>query len=180
MPSLFVAASVLKACCILSLSDLKDTIRYVDREQGFFISATDRKYTWGFALSPPPSRLGDVPQVSGQIRDCSNGAFTCLQIAYLKFVRPRRATNVQTYRDGAEIRFQLNKDGSMSASATCYELSREGCVDNGRHTAPVIRYDYRLSSHNTVTGFTLIHAATHGSRESRQRLRLESKIGFRL
>jgi hypothetical protein len=84
MPLKFIAASLLNTCCILSFSDLKDNIRYVDRQHGFFITLQNNRFNWGYVLSPPPSRLGDVLQVSGKTRDCSTQTFSCLEIAYFE------------------------------------------------------------------------------------------------
>jgi hypothetical protein len=105
MSVMAMVLAVASASCfddnIYSIGDITCPIRYVDKQQGYFLGIEKNNAIIGTAIHAVKKPNNDVPQVDGPIENCSSRAFKCRSIGgYLVFVIPTGAGHSAEYTEG--------------------------------------------------------------------------------
>ena len=175
--------AVASASCpdpIYSISEIPCAIRYVDKQQSYFLAIEKDEFTMGIALHAPRNPANDVPQFSGRVENCSSLAFKCQSIGELVFAIPRRTRQSAEYLAGPRISIDRLANGGWHGSAKCSAITREGCVWRADASKLVEVYQYDVSPTGVLTSVKIQHWKDSGQPLNNQDLVLVSKIGLKL
>lgn len=165
---------------IYSINDLPCPIRYIDKQQGYFVGIENDEFTIGTALHDVKDPANDVPQVSGRVENCSSLTFKCRSIAELAFVIPKGTAESAEYSDGPRILIKRLANGGWHGSAMCSAITKTGCAWHGDASKLVEAYQYDVSSAGVLTSIKIQNWNDSGQLLSTQNLILMSEIGLRL
>lgn len=177
---LFVASTSCFDNNIDTISDLTCPIRYVDKQQGYFIGIEGNNAITGTAIRDVKNSANDMPQVDGPIENCSSRAFRCRSIAGLVFAIPKGAEHSAEYLDGPRILIKRLANGGWHGSATCSMITRTGCSPHVDVNKLVEAYQYDVSPAGVVTSVKIQNWNDAGKLLSTYNLVLVSKIGIKL
>lgn len=176
--------SIASASCldnnIYSISDLTCPIRYVDKQNGYFIEIEENNAIVGTALHDVKNPANDMPQVDGSIENCSSRAFRCRSIAGLVFAIPKDTEHSAEYSDGPRILIKRLANGGWHGSATCSMITRAGCSPHVDVNKLVEAYQYDVSPTGVVTSIKIQDWNDDGKLLSTRSLVLVSEIGLKL
>lgn len=177
---ILASASALCSLPVDSVGDLGCPIRYVDKQQGYFIGIEKSYVIIGTARDAVKSPIADVSQVEGRIKNCSSRAFRCRSIAELIFAIPRGAERSAAYLDGPNISIKRLANGGWRGSAMCSVITRTGCSRRVDVKRLVEAYQYEVSPAGVLTSVKIQSWSDKGDLLSSQNLVLSSKIGLEL
>lgn len=175
--------TVANASCsdpIYSISEIPCAIRYVDKQQSYFVGIEKDEFTMGIALHAPRNPANDVPQVSGRVKNCSSRTFKCRSIAEIVFAIPKGTEQAAEYLAGPRISIERLANGGWRGSAKCSAITREGCVWRADASKLVEAYQYDVSPTGILTSVKTQHWKDSGQPLNNQDLILVSKIGLKL
>lgn len=165
---------------IYSISDLRCSIHYVDKQHGYFIGIEKNEFTIGTALNDVKAPANDVPQVSGRVENCSSRGFKCRSIAELVFVIPKGKDQSVEYLHGPRILIKRLANGGWHGSAMCSAITKTGCVWRGDANKLVEAYQYDVSPEGVLTSVKIQNWKDSGQPLGTQSLVLVSDVGLRL
>lgn len=165
---------------IYTISDLTCPIRYVDKQQGYFLGIEKNNAIIGTAIHAIKNPNNDVPQVDGPIENCSSHAFKCRSIAGLVFAIPKGAEHSVEYSDGPRIVIKRLANGGWHGSAMCSMITRTGCSPHVDVNKLVEAYQYDVSPAGVVTSVKIQNWNDAGKLLSTYNLVLVSEIGLKL
>lgn len=165
---------------VYSISDLTCPVRYVDKQQGYFIGIEENNAIIGTALHNVKNPANDMPQVDGPIENCSSHTFRCRSIAGLVFAIPKRTEKSVEYSDGPRILIKRLANGGWHGSATCSMITRTGCSSHVDVNKLVEAYQYDVSPAGDVTSVKIQNWNGAGKLLSSYNLVLVSEIGLKL
>ncbi|GLQ99120.1 hypothetical protein [Dyella mobilis] len=165
---------------IYSVSDLTCPIRYVDKQQGYFIGIEENNAIIGTAFNDVKNPANDMPQVDGPIENCSSRAFRCRSIAELVFAIPKGAEHSAEYSDGPRIVIKRLANGGWHGSAMCSVFTRTGCSPHVDVNKLVEAYQYDVSPAGVVTSIKIQDWNDDEKPLSTRSLVLVSKAGLKL
>jgi uncharacterized protein YjdB len=177
---LFVASASCFDNNIDTISDLSCPIRYVDKQQGYFIGIEGNNAIIGTALHDVKNPANDMPQVDGPIENCSSRAFRCRSIAGLVFAIPKGTEHSAEYSDGPRIVIKRLANGGWHGSATCSTITRTGCSPHVDVNKLVEAYQYDVSPAGVVTSIKIQDWNDTGKLLSTENLVLVSESGLKL
>jgi uncharacterized protein YjdB len=177
---LFVASASCFDNNIDTISDLTCPIRYVDKQQGYFIGIEGNNAIIGTAIRDVKNPANDMPQVDGPIENCSSRAFKCRSIAGLVFAIPRGTEHAAEYSEGPRISIQRLSNGGWHGSATCSMITRTGCSPHVDMNKLVEAYQYDVSPAGVVTSIKIQDWNDAGKLLSTENLVLVSESGLKL
>ena len=181
MSVILAAAAGLTCCVVNSLVELDDPIRYVDPSTSYFIGIKGTRYRMGTPLDAITDSNMDVPQFSGDVRNCSSDLFGCRAVAFLVFVSPKkRHGSVGDYSEGVVISFKERAGGTLLASAKCPRATPAGCAGRSDGGGPAITYQYTVSRNKTLNDFNIQYWDDNKTQIYHQSLRLVSRVGLDL
>ena len=160
------------------IGDLSCSIRYIDKAQGYFVGIEKNEFTIGTALHDVKNPANDVPQVSGQIENCSTRAFTCRSIAELVFAIPKGTAKSAEYSLGPRILITRLANGGWHGSAMCSAITKTGCVWRGDANKLVEAYQYDVSPEGVLTSIKIQNWKDNGQLLDAQSLTLVSEVGL--
>lgn len=163
-----------------TISDLTCPIRYVDKQQGYFIGIEGNNAIIGTALRDVKNPANDMPQVDGPIENCSSRAFRCRSIAGLVFAIPKGTEHFAEYSDGPRILIKRLANGGWHGSATCSRIIKTGCARHVDANELVEAYQYDVSSTAILKSVTIQNWNDKGELLSTQNLVIDSEIGLKL
>lgn len=163
-----------------TISDLSCPIRYVDKQQGYFIGIEGNRVIIGTALRNVKNPANDMPQADGPIENCSSRALRCRSIAGLVFAIPKGAEHSAEYSDGPRILIKRLANGGWHASATCSMITRAGCSPYVDMSKLVEAYQYDVSPAGVVTSVKIQNWNDDGRLLSSYSLVLVSEVGIKL
>lgn len=175
---------VVSASCldnnIDTISDLTCPIRYVDKQQGYFIGIEENSAIIGTALHDVKNPANDMPQVDGPVENCSSRAFRCRSIAGLVFAIPEGREHSAEYLDGPKILITRLANGGWHGSATCSVITRTSCSPHVDMNKLVEAYQYDVSPAGVVTSVKIQNWNGAGELLSTYNLVIVSEIGLKL
>ncbi|GAB2789981.1 hypothetical protein GCM10027021_10600 [Dyella kyungheensis] len=176
-----VVALASAACCdpIYSISDLTQSIQYVDSQTGYFVGIEKNTYTIGTAINNKKPG-NDMSQISAQVENCSSKAFRCRALADLVFAIPRGGETSAEYLEGPRIILSRLADGGWHGSATCSMLTKTGCSPHVDMKKPVVAYQYDINPKGVLTSLSIQTWNNAGKLVNTQNLVLVSKSGLKL
>lgn len=160
------------------VGDLSCSIRYIDKEQGYFVGIEKNEFIIGTALHDVKDPANDVPQVSGQVESCSSRAFKCRSIAELVFAIPKGAAQSAEYSSGPRILITRLANGGWHGSAMCSAITKAGCAWHGDANKLVEAYQYDVSPAGVLTSIKIQNWKDSGQPLSAQSLTLVSEAGL--
>lgn len=178
---LFAASTSCFDNYIDTISDLTCPIRYVDKQQGYFIGIERNNAIIGTAIHDVKNSANDMPQVDGPIENCSSHAFKCRTIGgYLVFVIPTTKTHSAEYIKGPRIFVQRLANGGWRGSAMCSMATKTGCAAHVERNKLIEAYQYDVSPAGVVTSVKIQNWNDAGMLLSTRNLVLVSEIGLKL
>jgi len=184
MTVMAIILAVASASCfdntIYSISDLACPIRYVDKQNGYFIGIEENSAIIGTAFRHVKNPANDMPQVDGPIEDCSSRAFRCRSVGDLIFAIPRGAERSAEYSVGPKIVIKRLANGGWHGSATCSILTQTGCAPHLDANRLIEAYQYDVSPAGVVTSIKIQNWNDDGKLLNSYNLILVSDIGLRL
>lgn len=178
-----MALAVAGASCSVpvdSIGDLACPIRYVDGQQGYFIGIEKEDFIIGTARHAVKNTANDVPQVDGEIENCSSRAFKCRAIGYLVFAIPKDTVRSAVYVDGPRVSITRLADGGWHGSATCSMLTSTGCAPQVDVNKPIFAYQYDVDPAGILRSVKIQNWGDNGKLLNTQNLVLVSEAGLRL
>jgi hypothetical protein len=184
MSVMAIILAVASASCfddrIYTISDLTCPIRYVDKQQGYFLGIEENNAIIGTALHNVKNPANDMPQVDGPIENCSSRAFRCRSIAGLVFAIPNDTEHSAEYSDGPRIVIKRLANGGWRGSAMCSMATNTGCSPHVDVNKLIEAYQYDVSPAGVVTSIKIQDWNGDGKLLSTQSLVLVSEIGLKL
>ena len=184
MNAMAMILAVTSALCSLpidSIGDLGCSIRYVDKQQGYFLGIEKNNVIIGTARDAVKNPAHDVSQVDGPIENCSSRAFNCRTIGgYLVFVIPTGAGHSAEYTEGPRISVQRVANGGWHGSAMCSKVTSTGCSPNVDVNKLVEAYQYDVNPAGVVTSVKIQNWNDAGKLLSSYNLVLVSESGLKL
>jgi hypothetical protein len=180
MAMILVVAGALCSLPIDSVGDLSCPIRYVDKQQSYFIGIEKNKVIMGTARNAVKNPANDVPQVDGRVENCSSRAFRCRSIAELVFAIPKGSDHSAEYLDGPHILIKRLANGGWHGSATCSMITRTGCAPRVDVNKLAEAYQYDVSPAGVLTSVKIQNWNDDGKLLSTQSVILVSEIGLKL
>jgi hypothetical protein len=165
---------------IYTISDLTCPIRYVDKQQGYFLGIEKNNAIIGTAIHAIKNPNNDVPQVDGPIENCSSRAFRCRSIAGLVFAIPKGTEHSVEYIEGPRISVQRLANGGWHGSAMCSMATDTGCSPHVDVNKLIEAYQYDVSPAGVVTSVKIQNWNDGGKLLSNYSLVLVSEIGLKL
>ena len=172
--SLGLASST--CCGVNNLQELRDPIVYADRSRSYYLAVRGRHFRIGRTLD---RAVADVPQFSGEIRNCGSTVHYCRLIGYLVFALPRNYRRLRPYNSGVSISFRRNGSG-IRAMASCPRVSRRGCVTRSDGASAAIMYEYAVNSSGTITHINIQHFDSEHNVLESESLNLVTRRGLQL
>jgi uncharacterized protein YjdB len=185
MSVMAMVLAVASASCfddnIYSIGDLTCPIRYVDKQQGYFLGIEKNNAIIGTAIHAVKKPNNDVPQVDGPIENCSSRAFKCRSIGgYLVFVIPTGAGHSAEYTEGPRISIQRLANGGWRGSAMCSMATSTGCSPHVDVNKLIEAYQYDVNPAGVVTSVKIQNWNDAGKLLSTYNLVLVSESGLKL
>ncbi|WP_281849619.1 hypothetical protein [Dyella sp. GSA-30] len=180
MIAVLIVASALCCDTIYSINGLTSPVRYVDKQQGYFIGIEKNKFTIGTAIDDIKKSSNDLPQVDGPVEDCSSRGFRCRSIGYLVFAIQNGRRHSAEYTVGPRILIKRLSNGGWRGSATCSMITRSGCARHIDVNKLVVAYQYEVSPAGILKSVKIQNWDDSGKLLSNQNLILVSEIGLKL
>jgi hypothetical protein len=177
---LFIASTSCFDNSVDTISDLTCPIRYVDKQQGYFLGIEGNKAIIGTAVQDVKNPANDMPQAHGSIENCSSPAFRCRSIAGLVFAIPKDTKHSAEYSDGPRIVINRLANGGWHGSARCSMFTRTGCSPHVDPNRLVEAYQYDVSPAGVVTSIKIQDWNDAGKLLSTYNLVLVSESGLKL
>jgi hypothetical protein len=177
---LFIASASCFDNSIDTISDLTCPIRYVDKQQGYFLGIEGNKAIIGTAVQDVKNPANDMPQAHGSIENCSSPAFRCRSIAGLVFAIPKDTRHSAEYSDGPRIVINRLANGGWHGSARCSMFTQTGCSPHVDPNRLVEAYQYDVSPAGVVTSIKIQDWNDAGKLLSTYNLVLASEMGLKL
>lgn len=165
---------------IYSIGDLTCPIRYVDKQQGYFIGIEKNNFLIGTAIHAIKNPANDVPQANGPIENCSSRTFKCRSIGDLVLAIPTSAIHNAEYKNGPRIVIRRLANGGWHGSATCSTFTRTGCAPHVDLNKLVEAYQYDVSPAGVVTSVKIQNWNDAGKLLGAYNLVLVSESGLKL
>ena len=178
---MFALAVTGALCCepVYTIDELHFPIRYVDKEQGYFIGIEKNEFAIGTALHSVKNPANDMPQTSGRLQNCSSSTFKCRAIAGLVFVVPKNGADSE-YRAGPRIILRRLENGGWHGSATCSTFTQTGCASQVDMSRLLLEYEYEVDPRGVLTSLKIKNWDGKQKLLSSQNLVLMSRVGLKL
>ncbi|HTV85970.1 MAG TPA: hypothetical protein VME63_11200 [Dyella sp.] len=180
MMAVLIVAGVLCCDTIYSINDLNSPIRYVDKQQGYFIGIKKNEFIIGTAIADIKNLANDLPQADGHVENCSSHGFRCRSIGYFVFAIPNGEHRSAEYIAGPRISIKRLANGGWRGSATCSMITRTGCARHVDVNKLVVAYQYDVSSTGILKSVKIQNWNDSGQLLNTQNLILVSEIGLKL
>ncbi|WP_266158629.1 hypothetical protein [Dyella silvatica] len=183
MTIMAIVLAVTSTLCSLPIDSARDlgcSIRYVDKQQGYFIGIEKNNVIIGTARDAVKNPANDVSQVDGRVENCSSRAFKCRSIAELVFAIPKSADHSAEYTKGPRISVQRLANGGWHGSAMCSMIAETGCAPHVDVNKLVEAYQYDVSPAGVVTSVKIQNWNDAGKLLSTYNLVLVSESGLEL